>query len=867
MFSKKLHQEIDTLREQLKQVTSERDHLQAQIKMLGEEMSQVTGALENGRWTIRSDERRFDGDFVKIIGGFNHTLDTVFLPLNLAADYVARISKGDIPPKITEHYKGDFNKVKNNLNECINSINSLKTEIGTFVEAAVEGRLEIRGEAKKFSGDYLQIIEDMNTTVATLVGHIDQVPAPIMIIDRDFSIRYMNKAGAILIGMTPQQLIGQKCFNHFKTSDCHTARCACQKAMSSGMPESSETEAHPGEKDIFIAYNGVPVKDRQGKIIGALEIIIDQTATRKAIEDASRKVNYLNKIPTPVMIIDREFKVQFMNPAGAAAVGKTPENCLGQKCFNLFNTGHCNTPNCQVAKAMQQDSIFTDDTIAKLPGGELPIRYTGTPLKENGNIIGGLEYVVDISKEMEITKGVLNLANAALEGKLDTRADTTKFEGNYRQIVEGINNTLDAIIKPLNVAAEFVERMSKGDIPEKITEEYRGDFNEIKNNINSLIDALNQISKMAEKIAEGDLSVKVQERSSKDTLMKALAKMMDGLIEISEMSEKIANGDLTVIVKKRSENDILMQALGKMVKELTSVISLIKNVADEVADGSQNLSSSSQQISQGATEQAASAEEASSSMEEMAANINQNADNSQQTEMIAIKAAEDARESGDAVVKTVNAMNDIASKISIIEEIARQTNMLALNAAIEAARAGEQGKGFAVVAAEVRKLAERSQTAAGEINKLAGTSVDVAQKAGVMLSKLVPDIQKTSELVKEINASTAEQRSGAEQINSAILQLDQVIQQNASSAEEMASTAEELSSQAEQLQSAVNFFKLSFQHKDFQPTNESHSGAWRSAVKNRINQSSEKNRVRQIHLNLQDPEVDENDDFEKFYTD
>ncbi len=174
----------------------------------------------------------------------------------------------------------------------------------------------------------------------------------------------------------------------------------------------------------------------------------------------------------------------------------------------------------------------------------------------------------------------------------------------------------------------------------------------------------------------------------------------------------------------------------------------------------------------------------------MVSNIKQNADNAQQTEKIALKAAHDAKEGGSAVTETVSAMKEIANKISIIEEIARQTNLLALNAAIEAARAGEHGKGFAVVASEVRKLAERSQVAAGEINRLSATSVQIAEKAGEMLTRIVPDIQKTAELVSEINAASAEQNTGAEQINKAIQQLDQVIQQNASVAEEMASTTE-----------------------------------------------------------------------------
>jgi methyl-accepting chemotaxis protein len=194
-------------------------------------------------------------------------------------------------------------------------------------------------------------------------------------------------------------------------------------------------------------------------------------------------------------------------------------------------------------------------------------------------------------------------------------------------------------------------------------------------------------------------------------------------------------------------------------------------------------------------------------MEQMTSNIRQNADNAQQTEKIALKSATDARDGGKAVSETVAAMKEIAGKISIIEEIARQTNLLALNAAIEAARAGEHGKGFAVVASEVRKLAERSQAAAGEISHLSTTSVEVAERAGEMLTKLVPDIQRTAELVQEISGASNEQNSGAEQINKAIQQLDQVIQQNASASEEMASTAEELSSQAEHLQESIAFFK------------------------------------------------------------
>jgi len=328
--------------------------------------------------------------------------------------------------------------------------------------------------------------------------------------------------------------------------------------------------------------------------------------------------------------------------------------------------------------------------------------------------------------------------------------------------------------------------------------------------IRSITRPLAVASGLVEHVSKGDLShtVEVTSHDELGQMLESLNRMVGGLNGLANVAVKISEGDLTVEAKTLSDKDILGQALIQMLKSLRTTVTEVASAAANVASGSEEMSSTAEEISQGSTEQAAAAEESTSAMEEMASSIQQNADNARQTEKMASKAAEDAKSSGNAVNKTVQAMKEVAEKISIIEEIARKTDLLALNAAVEAARAGEHGKGFAVVASEVRKLAERSQTAAAEISSLTVDGVQTAEGAGQLLARLVPDIQKTAELVHEIAAASAEQNTGAGQVNKAIQQLDQVIQQNAAASEQMASSAEELSSQAEVLQSSVAFFKL-----------------------------------------------------------
>ena len=312
------------------------------------------------------------------------------------------------------------------------------------------------------------------------------------------------------------------------------------------------------------------------------------------------------------------------------------------------------------------------------------------------------------------------------------------------------------------------------------------------------------------RLSHGDLDVDFESGKTDEIglLLAEMRKMRDDLAEMSDQVDLLARGDLSIEMAPRSDVDRLGHALNTVVKRLRSVIAQATGNAERVEASAKDMSETADQLAEGSTQQAAAAEEASASVEEMTANIRQSADNASQTEKIAGQAAQDARSSGEAVDRAVRSMKTIADKINIIQEIARQTDLLALNAAVEAARAGPQGKGFAVVASEVRKLAERSQEAATEIRSLSGETVKVSGEAGHMLEALVPNIQRTADLVAEISASTREQNIGAEQINQAIRELDTVIQRNAAAADRSASTSQALADQAAELTETIDFFNL-----------------------------------------------------------
>lgn len=548
------------------------------------------------------------------------------------------------------------------------------------------------------------------------------------------------------------------------------------------------------------------------------DVLEENTKLRNRLAEVT---NILGSIAAPMYVVDKNLVITSINDVALTVMGYHRDEVVGKMtCAQFSQTPLCGTANCTLRNCMRTGKIIVGETVAETRDGrKIPIQAACSPLlDEQGKAYGGMEVIIDQTREVRAkweTNNVLKSIAAPMfvvdQNLVITSVNDAalKAMGYHRDETVGKMTCAQFSRTPIcgtsNCTLKNCMRTGEAIVGETVAEARDGRKIPIQAACSPLLDEQGKVYGGMEVIIDISEIKRLQRESNEQK------EYLENQVKILvENMDRLSNGDLTIELKAERNDDIgkMTEAMVRTVDSLKSIILDVKNAAEYVASGSQQLSAGSEQLSQGTTEQAASAEEASSSVEEMSATIKQNADNSLQTEKIALKSATDAIESGKAVSEAMTAMRDIAGKISIIEEIARQTNLLALNAAIEAARAGEHGKGFAVVASEVRKLAERSQASAAEISLLSVSSVKIAERAGDMLSKLVPDIQKTAELVQEITAASKEQTSGADQINSAIQQLNQVIQQNAGAAEEMSSTAEELSSQAQQLQSSIGIFRI-----------------------------------------------------------
>ncbi|MBS4096818.1 MAG: MCP four helix bundle domain-containing protein, partial [Sulfuricella sp.] len=645
--------------------------------------------------------------------------------LEYAIDLARKVASGDLSMQI-DTKPNDTHSLVVAMKSIQTSLQSLETDAAMLSKAAVEGRLDTRADVSKHQGDYRKIVEGVNDTLDAVIGPLN------------VTADYVDK---IAKGVIPPVI----------TTDYKGQYNVIKGNLNSLVKMMSELLA---QTDIII----------QGAANGELD--------KRA--NADMFVGGWNQLVKGV----NETVTNIVNPLNVTA-----------------------------------------DYVDKIAKGVIPPVIT-TDYKGQYNVIkGNLNSMVKMMSEL-LTQTDIIIQGAA-NGELDKRANADLFVGGWNQLVKGINETVTNIVNPLNVTADYVDKIAKGVIPPVITTDYKGQYNVIKGNLNSMVKMMSELLAQIDIVIQGAANGELDKRANADLfqggwkqLVQGVNKTLDGIIlpvnEAVAVLIEMEKGDLTNEVKGDYKGQLkdFKDTVNNTVTKLAETMRDVRGAADALTAATEQVSATAQSLSQASSEQAASVEETSASIEEMSSSISQNTENAKVTDGMASKAAKEATDGGEAVRETVTAMKSIAGKIGIIDDIAYQTNLLALNAAIEAARAGEHGKGFAVVAAEVRKLAERSQVAAQEIGELAGGSVQMAEKAGKLLDEIVPSINKTSDLVQEITAASEEQSSGVGQINNAMTQLSQTTQQNASASEELAATAEEMSGQAEQLQQLMSFFKV-----------------------------------------------------------
>jgi len=808
------------------------------VNMRNEDIRMLIEAAVQGKLDVRADHVKYPGENGKMIKGINDMLDAYIGPINVSAEYIDRISKGDIPPKITEEYHGDFNEIKNNLNALIDIVNMRNEDIRMLIEAAVQGKLDVRADHSKYTGYHGLMIESINSMLDAYIGPIN------------VSAEYIDR---ISKGDIPPKITEEYHgdFNEIKNNlnalidvvnmRNEDIRMLIEAAVQGKLDVRADHVKYPGENgkmikginDMLDAYIG-PINvsaeyiDRISK--GELPPLI----TEEYHGDFNEIKNNLNNlINTLAYFIKSMNKMSQEQKAGDIDAYMNENEFIGV--YNEMTAG-VNVAVKQhvenILKILEIIVSYADGDFApvleKLPGKQVIANEKLDLLKQN---------LVQLIRDVEL------LSDSAASGQLDIRADTSSYHGDFLKIAQGFNKTLDAVINPLNLSAEYIDRISKGDLPPKITDEYHGDFNELKNNLNQCIDAIqlltDDVNSLSESATAGNLHIRVdvnRHQGSYAMLVKGMNETLDAVVGPIEEAMRVAREyascnlatsfDSSVLVKGEFDDfkdslDTIGADISKTIVALISEVDSLSTHAANAQFGVEDVSRGAREISQNAEESSLNATKAEDGIEQvlhamsdltiMVGDISANADAvaklSEDANVLAKKGTEYAGEadkgmesitkSSSEVEHIIGAirseMDQIRKIVNIITDLANQTNLLALNAAIEAARAGDAGRGFAVVASEVKALAQESRISAESIADmimgLERKSDDAAQAIEAAGKAVVEGNSALSDTLNVFN----ELISAVDDINQKMLSVAKATEQQAASFEEITASVNEMS--------------------------------------------------------------------------